>query len=188
VLSAWSLREEIQPGPLAAAADVLARSAETVGTPQTKAVGKRVAMPSATGTAFLMLAAAGRGPAAELAVLTSVLNLIKALHDVHEANGEALRARRIETVVRGQLAAVAGRLDTAARTAGPASGAPSVAAGAGAVDPQAAEAARLARAAFGAPAKDVTTKPAAPSTEQTPRPRQDGPSTGPSRDDRGIER
>jgi hypothetical protein len=108
-LAAWSLRVEPAPGPLAATAQALARSAQ-LRAYETR--GKTVPGPSARGAAMLLIAAGhgGRGPVAEAVMLRQLANLAKAVHDMHVAAGEGRRAVEIETVVRGQLATVSGGL------------------------------------------------------------------------------
>lgn len=107
--AAWSAATEgNQPGPIAATADALARSAQTVRPEQS-----RVALPSIAGTAFAMMAA-GKGNAVAVAALVRQLsNLAQALHDMHKASGAARRAQVIEQTVRGELAAVGSRLAAA---------------------------------------------------------------------------
>jgi hypothetical protein len=104
--AAWSTRVESPPGPLAAAADALARSAETVRAPR----AKPVPLPSAAGAAYLMLAAMDGGPAAQLVVLKQLANLAKALHDMHQAEGAVRRARALEQTARRELVSVSTRL------------------------------------------------------------------------------
>lgn len=108
--AAWSMQTEPTPGPLAATADVLARSAETRRAP---ARPQRAPLPSASGAALLLIAAArgGQGPAAQMVLLRQLANLAKALHDWHVAAGEARQAFQIEATVRRELATVGARLD-----------------------------------------------------------------------------
>lgn len=107
--AAWSLRVEETPGPLAATADVLARSAELRARPVR---ARHAALPSARGAALLLASAArgGRGPVAEAVLLRQLANTAKALHDAHQAAGDARRAEAIAHTVRTQLAAVSARL------------------------------------------------------------------------------
>lgn len=127
--AAWSERVEPTPGPLAATADVLARSGQV----RASVVRPRSAgWPSARGAAYVLASIAhqGRGPAAHAALAMQLANTVKALHDAHRAAGELRAAREIEQVVRGQLAAVTATLEQR----------PGVA-----VDAQAAEAVRIAQ-------------------------------------------
>lgn len=174
--AAWSTSMESTPGPLAATADALARSAETARPPK----GPRVSVPSAAGAAYLMLAAASGGASAQVVVLTQLANLAKALHDMHRAEGASRRAQAIETAVRTQLVTVSNRLaeaelkETAARVA--------------VLEPEAAAAVSRARTGQ-APATRV---PGSPLPNQLPdaRPRTTpGAPTGPARSpERGQER
>lgn len=107
--AAWSHRVEATPGPLAATADALAKSAHLRRSP---ARPTRTAMASASGAALLLIQAAqgGQGPAAEAVMLRQLANLAKALHDMHRAAGDARRAAEVAAAVRGQLAQVAARM------------------------------------------------------------------------------
>jgi hypothetical protein len=175
--AAWSTRLEAEPGPLAATADALARSAETTKASRTSAP----AMPSVAGTAYLLLAASRGGPAAQLVVLTQLANLAKALHDMHRAEGAARRAQAIEQTIRGQLVAVSDRLTTAAQSES--------AAQVAVVEPTAATAARIAGTGQAAPGRSSggqDTRPAPsplpnPLPERPERPRVPTRQTGPGR-------
>lgn len=127
--AAWSLRVEPEPGPLAATADVLARSAQL----RARDVrAQRAPLPSARGGALLLASVArqGQGTAAQAILLRQLSKTARALHDCHVARGEARTAKEIADVASGQLEAVARRL-------------PAVPEGTG-VDEQAGEAARVA--------------------------------------------
>jgi len=103
--AAWSQRVEPTPGPLAATADVLARSAQL----RAHQVRPRpAAMASARGAALLLgsVAIGGRGTVAEAILLRQLANTIKALHDAHHAAGDARRAAEIRDVVINRLTAV----------------------------------------------------------------------------------
>lgn len=106
--AAWSRKVEVTPGPLASAADALARSAELKQAPPPK--GAKVA--SAAGAA-LLLSAAGQsksGLIAQAAMFTALINLAKAVHDMHAAQAEARQAERIAVTVRSELVSVAAGL------------------------------------------------------------------------------
>lgn len=108
--AAWSLRVEPVPGPLAATADALARSAELrrAGVKNVRTAGRV----SAAGAALLLISAAkgGRGVVAQAILLRQLANLAKALYDMHRADQDARRALQIERAIRGDLASVASRL------------------------------------------------------------------------------
>lgn len=103
--AAWSMRVEPTPGPLAAAADTLARSAQLHRREITPRPG---AMPSARGAALLLASAArgGKGTLAQAILFRQLANTARAIHDAHRAAGEAQRAAQIATVVREQLVTV----------------------------------------------------------------------------------
>lgn len=109
-LSAWSMRVEPTPGPLAKAAAAVARSAQT----RTAAGATRPSTggPSAAGTAMLLAAAGTDNRMAQALVLRQLLNLSKAVHDAAKASGDARRAEAIETSVRQDLADLARSLPT----------------------------------------------------------------------------
>ncbi len=107
VFAAWSVRVEGEPGPLAATARALARSGELRAW---QARGRLASLRSARGAALLLIAAAPGGSVAEAVMLRQLANLAKAVHDMHQAAGELQRAREIEAVVRGELAAFAEQL------------------------------------------------------------------------------
>jgi len=100
--AAWSRRVETTPGPLAATADALARSAHV---PAWQTRGRRPSGPSARGAALLLASAAhgGRGPVAEAVLLRQLTNMARALHDAHLAVGDAQRAAQIASAVRQDL-------------------------------------------------------------------------------------
>lgn len=122
--AAWSQRVEAEPGPLAAAADALAKSAQTRHRPVRPTKAGMVAV---SGAAMLLASAArgGQGTAAQAIMLRQLANLAKAVHDVHRASGEARRAAEIAAAERNHLRRLAERLPqpVAAGQAVPASGA-----------------------------------------------------------------
>jgi len=134
--AAWSQSVEgATPGPLAATSDILARSAQL----RAHQVKPRAAgLPSARGAALLLASAAagGQGTIAQTVLLRQLANTVKALHDAHAAAGDAKRAAEIRDVVTKRLQSVHDALPAAPEL---------VAATAAAADPQAVEAARIAR-------------------------------------------
>jgi hypothetical protein len=107
--AAWSTATEQSPGPLAAAADELSKTAQLRRYPvrPVRAVG-----PSARGASLVLAAAAmgGTGTMAEAIMLRQLLNVAKAVHDMHKASEDLRRARQISDVVRHQLSQVAAAL------------------------------------------------------------------------------
>jgi len=111
--AAWSTRVESQPGPLAATADILARSAQL----HAHQVRPRAAgLPSASGAALLLASAAagGKGAVAESVLLRQLVNTSRAIYDAHRARGDARHAQQIYQVVTDRLQAVADRLPAVA--------------------------------------------------------------------------
>jgi hypothetical protein len=141
--AAWSTATEPTPGPLAAAADELSKTAQLRRYPvrPIRSVG-----PSARGASLMLMAATmgGAGTAAQAIMLRQLLNVAKAVHDMHKASNDLRRARQISHMVRHQLSQVAASL-------------PSTPAPAPAVDSEAAEAVRTSTAgqAQGRPAGSV---------------------------------
>lgn len=161
--AAWSLRTEPTPGPLAATAESLARSAQ-LRARDVRPI--RAPFPSARGAALVLasIGRGGRGPVAEAALLVQLANMARALYEAHQAAGDAQRAAQIAATVTEQLRQVEARVGAA--------GGPSVVG-----DEQAAEALRLARRGDGA----TRTEPS-PEGPPTARP---APREGPGRDDPG---
>lgn len=94
-LAAWSKATEDQPGDLAHASDVLARSAQTWHAPiKPKPTGM---LSSFTGTAMLLAASAqgGRGVAAQMAVARQLGNLVRTIFDAAQAAGDLRQATAI---------------------------------------------------------------------------------------------
>ena len=112
-LAAWSTAVESTPGPLASAADSLARSAEVRAS---TVRGHRRTGPSARGAALLCASVAhgGRGTVAQAVLLRQLSNVARAIHDQHAAAGEARRAAEIARVARSELVAVAANLPSPA--------------------------------------------------------------------------
>ena len=106
--AAWSTATETVPGPLAAAATELSKTAQLRRYPvkPVKTVG-----PSARGASLLLMTATtGSGTAAQAIMLRQLLNLSKAIHDMHQANNDLRRSRQINAMVRTQLVTVANAL------------------------------------------------------------------------------
>ena len=120
--AAWSLRVEATPGPLATAAAELARSA------QLRAHADRLPQapgPSTAGDRLGVAAVArgGRGPVADAALLRQLASAARALHDAHQATGQAQAAERLAAMVRQELVIVDRQLAVTAapvRSPGPA--------------------------------------------------------------------
>lgn len=104
--AAWSVRVEDTPGPLAEAAETIARSAHLRAgeVPARRAT----AVSAVKGTTLLLasLARGGQGTVAQAILLRQLMNLAKAIHDAHRAAGEAQRAAQIAAVAREQLRSV----------------------------------------------------------------------------------
>jgi hypothetical protein len=130
--AAWSTATEATPGPLAAAADELSKTAQLRRYPArpVRSVG-----PSARGASLVLLASTmgGTGTAAQAIMLRQLLNVAKAVHDMHKASNDLRRARQISDLVKYQLSQVAAEL-------------PSAPASVPAVDSEAAEAVRTSTA------------------------------------------
>lgn len=102
VFAAWSLRVERRPGALARASDVLARSAQV----RAGHVARRPSsMPSSRSAARALrfAQAGGHGPVAEAALWRQVAAVMRAVHDMHVARGEAVSAANIARMVREEL-------------------------------------------------------------------------------------
>jgi len=118
VLAAWSLElEGEQPGALARASRLLARSAELSAAPAA-AVGR--APSRASGLALLMLAAGRPDSAVGWLLVCRELGLLAGeIGRVHRARGELQRAEEIETDLRRELEQIRARLDADRPDAGP---------------------------------------------------------------------
>jgi hypothetical protein len=103
VFAAWSRRTESEPGPLAATADALARSAQMhYRSPRPK----YTPAPALSGTAVLLMQVAGtrNSVVADLVLVRQLANTMKAVHDAHVARGELKQALILENAAKGQLA------------------------------------------------------------------------------------
>ncbi|AUI50586.1 relaxase/mobilization nuclease domain-containing protein [Arthrobacter crystallopoietes] len=100
--AAWSYRLEPTPGPLAATAAELSRTAQLRSPKQH---GKPVALPSIAGTAMLFMAASSHDKtAAQTALMVQLINTAFAVYEMHAQSGRTREAQRIRSVVENQLA------------------------------------------------------------------------------------
>jgi hypothetical protein len=100
--AAWSYRLEPTPGPLAATAAELSRTAQLRAP---KDHGKPVALPSIAGTAMLFMAASSKNKtAAQTALMVQLINTAFAVYEMHAQSGRAREAQRLRAVVENQLA------------------------------------------------------------------------------------
>ncbi|MFJ5695123.1 relaxase/mobilization nuclease domain-containing protein [Arthrobacter sp. NPDC093125] len=100
--AAWSYRLEPTPGPLAATAEELSRTAQLRAPRQH---GKPVALPSIAGTAMLFMAASSKNKtAAQTALMVQLINTAFAVYEMHAQSGRTREAARIRSVVENQLA------------------------------------------------------------------------------------
>ncbi|WP_197272984.1 hypothetical protein [Microbacterium aurantiacum] len=114
--AAWSNAVEDVPGDLAAAADELAKSAQTYrGHTKLQKAGRV----SAGGAAMLFASAVrgGQGTAAHAAMLRQLLNLTQAVYDAAKATQQARHGEAIATDVRERLARVRAALPGTSTTA-----------------------------------------------------------------------
>jgi hypothetical protein len=99
--AAWSHRLEPTPGPLAATAAELSRTAQLRAPRQ---YSKPVALPSIAGTAMLFMAASSKNKtAAQSALMLQLVNTAFAIHEMHQQSGRTREAQRIRAVVTEQL-------------------------------------------------------------------------------------
>jgi hypothetical protein len=166
-LAAWSNATEATPGPLADAADTLARYASTYQRPVRSKMPGRA---GAQGAALMLTALRPGTPDAVRAaiVVRQLMNTLKAVHDAYQAIGHASSARQIEAVVRGRLAAVHADLTPRARQLAPLAPGP-------AIDAEAARAVRVAQTG-----RPVSGAPLPAKLEPYDRPERAG--HGPARD------
>jgi hypothetical protein len=100
--AAWSYRLEPTPGPLAATAAELSRTAQLRAPRQHS---KPVSLPSIAGTAMLFMAASSKDKtAAQTALMVQLINTAFAVYEMHAQSGRAREAQRIRSVVENQLA------------------------------------------------------------------------------------
>lgn len=99
--AAWSHRLEPTPGPLAATAAELSRTAQ-LRAPRNH--GRPVAMPSIAGTAMMFMAASSKNKtAAQSALMLQLVNTAFAIHEMHQQSGRTREAQRLHNVVTSQL-------------------------------------------------------------------------------------
>jgi hypothetical protein len=107
VLAAWSLRTEVEPGPLAEASRSLARSAQLRRQDVRRRRWQSIA--PTRNTAALLLGVAA-GSVSNAALMGQMVELALALRDMHAAAGDADRAAQLEQTARHELEALAGRV------------------------------------------------------------------------------
>lgn len=99
--AAWSHRLEPTPGPLAATAAELSRTAQLRAPRQHS---KPVPLPSIAGTAMLLMAASSKNKtAAQSALMLQLVNTAFAIHEMHHQSGRTREAQRLRAVVTEQL-------------------------------------------------------------------------------------
>jgi hypothetical protein len=109
--AAWSYRLEPTPGPLAATAAELSRTAQLRAPRQHR---KPVALPSIAGTAMLFMAASSKNKtAAQTALMVQLINTAFAVYEMHAQSGRTREAQRIRSVVENQLAPFTGTMPKA---------------------------------------------------------------------------
>ncbi len=167
--AAWSYRLEVAPGPLAATAAELARTAQ-LRTPHEHS--KPVPLPSIAGAAMLFMAASSKNKtAAQTALMVQLINTAFAVYEMHQQAGRAREAQRIRAVVENQLAPFTATMPEPVPV-----GAEQQPAVAAAVSPRAVDIARRGMAPI-RPGFVVPTRPtpATPATTSPPARRDSGP-------------
>lgn len=109
VFAAWSRRVEATPGPLARAADMLARSG-TVRAGELQPRPPRMPSPSSAAHVMRVAVDGGQGTVAEALMWRQLAATTRALFDLHTARGEAQSAANVARMVRDQLRAVDARM------------------------------------------------------------------------------
>ena len=104
VFGAWSKATEAEPGPLAHASRVLARSAHRSGITISEPVKPGLRMASTT--SFLLAAAAAPSPVAQTLIMQQMLRTIRALHDMQRSNNDLREARLLNETVTEHLSIV----------------------------------------------------------------------------------
>jgi len=114
--AAWSQRVETTPGPLAEASRTLARSA------QLRAYESRprpVQLGSIAGAAMLASTVTTKNAtAAQMMLMRELTRLARSLHDMHQAVGDATRAREIRTLMTDRLRSVVEQMPTGTSVTG----------------------------------------------------------------------
>lgn len=107
--AAWSQRLETTPGPLAEASRTLARSAH-LRTYESRP--RPVASRSLAGAAMVLMQVSqgGKPSVAEALILRELAKLSRSVHDMHEAIGDAHRARDVRVMMQTQLTVVRDRM------------------------------------------------------------------------------
>lgn len=107
--AAWSNQLEASPGPIAATADSLAVSAQTL---RATVRPKPVALASLGGAAMLLASAShgGQGVMAQMVMLRQLRELAKQLYQVHERAQEVRRSQEISALSRNELKQIRERL------------------------------------------------------------------------------
>jgi hypothetical protein len=120
--AAWSHRLEPTPGPLAATAAELSRTAQLRAPRQHS---KPIALPSIAGTAMLFMAASSKNKtAAQTALMVQLINAAFAVYEMHAQSGRTREAQRIRAVVTEQLGPFTATMPKAAAAGGVAQAAP----------------------------------------------------------------
>lgn len=103
VLAAWSTRLETRhPGPLAAAADALARSAQTpIEEPRARRTGR---VRDLRGVA--MVAWAASGTMSEVLLMQQIIRLVETIGEMHQARGQARQAAALADAARAGLVSI----------------------------------------------------------------------------------
>lgn len=109
--AAWSQRTEATPGPLAEAARNLARSAQLRAH---QSQPRPARLQSLAGAAMLAahVASNRNATAAQVVLMRELTRLARSLHDMHQAAGDARRAREIRTLMTDRLRSVVDQMPT----------------------------------------------------------------------------
>lgn len=182
--AAWSGAVEPTPGVLAHASDALARSAQTFRREQTPSKPGLVAV---SGAAMLVASAArgGTGAVGQAALLRSLMNLSKAVHDVAAASHQHRQAASIAAQMRGRLHEVHARLEASGQKELAAAAAVPTSTPATPLDPAAQAVLDRVRVSQGRRATEATSPLPAPLPQRTPQTIRPGAVRGPEREGRG---
>ncbi|WP_196883485.1 relaxase/mobilization nuclease domain-containing protein [Arthrobacter sp. CAN_A214] len=105
VFGAWSKATETEPGPLAHASRVLARSAHRSGVTISKPVSPPLRM--AGTAAFLLAASTAPSPVAQAMIMHQMLRTMRALHNMQQSNKELREVQLLNETVSKHLSLVA---------------------------------------------------------------------------------